>query len=82
MTTQTKWAAADDAKLSHIFRKGSKNGGVDTGDLSLAYVKSVHSKHFPARDYKNFAPLFRKKARAWNIAKSLEGSRRGPKPSN
>jgi hypothetical protein len=81
MTTQTKWAAADNAKLAHIFRKGPTNGGVDIGDLSVAYVTSVHNKHFPARDYNNFAPLFRKKARAWNIEKSFEGSCRGPKPS-
>jgi hypothetical protein len=81
MTTQTKWGAADDAKLAHLFRKGPKNGGVETGDLGVPYVKTVHSKHFPARNYTNFAPLFRKKARAWNIEQSLQGSRRGPQAS-
>ncbi len=81
MTPNTKWGAADDAKLAYLFRRGPKNGGVTTGDLSVTYVQSVHSKYFPARNYKNFAPLYRKKARAWNIEKSLEGSRPGPKPS-
>jgi hypothetical protein len=75
MTTQAKWGPADDAKLSHLFRKGSTNGGTDTEDLGVVCVKSVWDKHFKNGDCKNFAPLHRKKARAWNLGKSLEGSR-------
>jgi hypothetical protein len=52
---------------------------VETGDLGVMHINSVHGKHFSARNYKNFTPLFRKKARAWNIEKDLEVSQ--PKPS-
>ena len=36
-------------------------------------VQAIHKKHWPGEEYKNFAPLFRRKARSWNVNKSLTG---------
>ena len=43
-------------------------------------MKAIHQAidtHFPDRVYKTFAPLFRNKARAYNLAKELAGACRG-----
>jgi len=71
-----KWGKEDDAKLKELFRRGVRNGGVSTTDLGTKAVKEVNDKYFPNRDYKNFGPLFRKKARAWNLNSTLQGSRK------
>jgi hypothetical protein len=54
-----------------LFRKkGPKNAGVETGDLSIVYVSKIFHKHFPARDYKNCSSAPARKALAWSIEKS------------
>jgi hypothetical protein len=70
-----KWGKEDDVKLAELFRRGARNGGVSTTDLGAKAVKAVNQEHFPERDYKNFGPLFRKKARAWNLNETLSGGR-------
>jgi hypothetical protein len=74
-TQQKKWGKEDDAKLAELFRKGKRDGGVSSDDLNQKTIKEVILKHFTNREYKNFAPLFRAKARAWNIDQRLSGAR-------
>lgn len=71
------WKGEDDKKLAALFAKKPSQGGVDYRDLSTKYIDSVHEKHFrTSTELKNFRPLYRRKARAWNIHKSLTGGRR------
>lgn len=71
--TMARWGKADDAKLSKLFN--TPRNGVNPKDLTIEAVKSVHKQFFPEKDYKNFAPLYRAKARAFEVGKSLEGHR-------
>jgi hypothetical protein len=73
--TQRKWGKADDTKLAELFRSGPRGGGVSSTDLVAKNIHAVIQAHFPSREYKNFAPLFRSKARAWNIDQALAGQR-------
>ena len=77
MTTQKKWGPDEDTKLARLFSVRPSRGGVSSLDLSQKAVKAVHSKHFPERPYKTFAPLFRRKARDWELNKTLSGARLG-----
>jgi hypothetical protein len=74
--TSKKWGKEDDAKLAELFRRGPRNGGVSTKDLSAKAIKKVNEAYFKERAYKNFGPLFRKKARAYNLNQTLNGARR------
>jgi hypothetical protein len=74
--TAAKWSKADDAKLAELFRKGTRNHGISTKDLSAKYIHKVIKDHFPEREFKNFSVLFRRKARAWNLNQTLQGQRR------
>ena len=67
------WTQADNQKLLSLFRKPPSKGGIDTEDLSVKAVQAIHKKHWPGEEYKNFAPLFRRKARSWNVNKTLTG---------
>lgn len=71
-----RWSKADDAKLAAYFRQGRRNGGINSTDLTKSHIDEVIKEFFPDRKYSSFAPLFRNKARAWNLANSLNGSRR------
>ena len=76
---KARWNREHDAKLKILFRKKSANGKkplIDTTDLSCATIKQVNKAHFPEFDYGNFGPLYRKKARAWNLEQTLAGSRK------
>jgi hypothetical protein len=72
-----KWNKGDDKKLAELFRRGRKDQGVNSQDLSKEYIQKVIEKFYPERNYKSFAPLFRTKARAYNLGQSLAGARRG-----
>jgi hypothetical protein len=74
-TLPKKWGKLDDRKLSDLFRKGKPSGGVSSTALNAKDIRKVLKAHFPSREYKNFAPLFRSKARAWNIDQTLTGQR-------
>ena len=69
------WGKNEDLKLHRLFRIRNDRGGVDSRDLTQKSVKAVQEKNFPDRPYKNFAPLFRNKARRWNINHALLGAR-------
>jgi hypothetical protein len=49
--------------------------GIDPEKLDIETVKAVHRKHFPSRDYNNFAPLYCNKARAFCTARDKDGHR-------
>jgi hypothetical protein len=72
-TLPKKWGKLDDRKLSDLFRKGERSGVVSSTDLNAKDIRKVLKAHFPNQEYKNFAPLFRSKARAWNIDQTLTG---------
>ena len=73
--TPKVWGKVDDAKLSALFRKPPSRGGVSSHDLSQKAIEKVCTTHWPNRPYKSFSQLFRKKARKWNINKTLQGAR-------
>lgn len=72
-----KWNKGDDKKLAELFRRGKKDHGINSKDLSKEQIHSVIEKFFPERTYKSFAQLYRTKARAFNLGLSLDGARRG-----
>ena len=71
--TMAKWGKAEDAKLANLFK--APRNLVNPRDLSIEAVKAVHKKYFSDRNYNSFAPLYRAKARAFEVGKSLEGHR-------
>ena len=66
----------EDLILQRIFKLRTDRGGVDSLDLTQETIKAVREAHFPDRAYRNFAPLFRNKARKWNLNNALIGSRK------
>ena len=64
--TATKWGKE---------HKRNERGGVNSNDLNSDYIKRVLRQHFPDRQYNNFAPLFRAKARKFNLNEALDGAR-------
>ena len=73
--SKTIWGKNEDLKLHRLFKIRDDRGGIDPRDLTQKTVKKVQEAHFPDRPYKNFAPLFRSKARRWNINHALLGAR-------
>ena len=73
--SNTVWGKNEDLKLHRLFKIRDDRGGIDPRDLTQKTVKKVQEAHFPDRPYKNFAPLFRSKARRWNINHALLGAR-------
>lgn len=69
-----RWGAADDAKLVKLWR--TPRNGVDYTKLDVPSVKAVHQKYFPERNYVNFAPRYREKAREFAVSKTLDGHRK------
>lgn len=72
--TMPRWGAADDAKLVALWR--TPHNGIDPTKLDIDSVKQVHQKHFSNYKYANFAPLYRGKARAFNVSVTLDGHRK------
>ena len=68
------WGSHNNAKLVELFR--TPHNKVDPNKLDIDAVKAVHAKYFPQFKYRNFAPLYRAKARSWNVSKTLDGHRK------
>lgn len=68
-----RWSKLDDINLFDLFQSGK----VDATALSSFNIEQVRAEFFPDREYKNFAPLYRKKARKWNTEQAVVGGRRG-----
>ena len=69
-----RWGKSDDEKLAELWRTG--RNGINPEDLSIEAVKNIHRTHFSQFKYENFAPLYRDKARSWNVNRTLEGHRK------
>ena len=67
-----RWTIGKDARLLLLFREGA----VNSTDLNQKSIEAVRKSYFPQFPYRNFAPLFCKKLRKWNIETSLVGKRK------
>lgn len=65
----SKWDAADDAKLRELIAQG-----IDPTDLSLRNIKLLHSK-WPHRKYKTFAAHIRNKLKTISQGRIIDGAR-------
>jgi hypothetical protein len=70
----TRWNAADDAKLIQLWR--TPHNGVDPTKLDKDSVQAVLERHWPLAKYSSFAPLYKRKAREFNISRTLDGHRK------
>ena len=68
-----QWNEFDEAKLLKLF----ETQAVDLGNISCAAIHEVIDKYFPDRPYTSFAPLYKRKLRAFNIDEAKKGARRG-----
>jgi hypothetical protein len=73
-TTMPRWGTSDDAKLQSLWR--SPHNRVDHTKLDQSTVRAVHQAHFASTKYRNFAPLYRSKARAFGVSLTLDGHRK------
>lgn len=73
------WTKADDRKLAEFFRRGPSKNGLSSKSIKPADIHDAINRFFPeyTNRYATFAPLYRRKASAWNLEKELAGSRRG-----
>jgi len=69
-----KWGKEDDAKLFALFRQPTN--GLDPNQTDLKSCKAAHQRFFPEREYKNFAPLYRKKCSEFLLESELSGTRK------
>lgn len=72
------WNSADDAKLLRLFRLGPNRNGADPSNTHYKYIQTtVLPRFFPDRvdDYKNFGPLYRKKAAKFILDREKNNSR-------
>ena len=63
----------EDLKLKKLFRLRNSRGDVDSKDLTHKKVNAIQEQYSPDRLYRNFALLFRNKARKWNLNEVLLG---------
>ena len=72
------WTKANDAILFELFRKGANRGGISAKDLKPKDIHGVLERFYKGsdRNYENFAALFRRKARAFELAQELSGARK------
>ena len=73
-----RWGPEDDQKLLALFKKGTNNGGLDPTKTDLKSCKYAWERHFTGNypEYKNFGPLYRRKANDFCLAQDLEGARK------
>jgi hypothetical protein len=69
-SNNSRWSAADDAKLSQLFRIGKLNPKeTDNQGIHKAL------KYWPAKKYEAFAVLYKRKCSKWNLEQNLAGAR-------
>ena len=73
-STMPRWGTSDDRKLVSLWR--IPHNGIDHTKLDQTSVKAVHQKHFVTFNYKNFAPLYRSKARDFGVSLTFDGHRK------
>jgi len=69
------WNQCDNAKLRNLFERGTRNHGIDSEALDSKTINSVIRSYWPERKYDRFAPLYRRKAREFNLDRTLSGCR-------
>lgn len=74
-TSTGKWGKAQNQLLQSLFEKRLDRGGISPEDTTRKTVEAVRNKYFPGRTYASFAPLFRRKARQFQLNESLNGAR-------
>jgi hypothetical protein len=67
----TRWSTADDKKLAELFWKDKKLAD----NLDTKSVQQVHRKPFGDRKFASFSTLYRRKARQWQVNRTLNGKR-------
>ena len=70
------WNKTGNSKLKSLFKKEVRKGGLDSQDLNSKTIHKVITDHYPDRKYNSFAPLYRKKARQYNIGQTKSGARK------
>lgn len=68
----SRWVRADDNKLLQLLQNNTINSA-----LTHQAIETVRITHWPDKEYKTFAQLYRKKIRHWNAENTLQGARRG-----
>ena len=69
------WNQGDNTNLRNLFERGTRNHGLDPEALDSKTIKSVIRSYWPERKYNTFAPLYRRKAREFNLDRTLSGNR-------
>ena len=77
-----KWNKEHDKILLKLFETPVSRGGISSDNLSKEAIKEVIRVHFPDRNFKSFASLFRNKARKFNINRQLNGARNTTSSNN
>ena len=75
MVKSEHWSQAHDSYLATLFQKGPRNGGVNPKNTTKKYTTEVLEEHFPGRNPDSFLTLYIKKARLWQLNKTLTGKR-------
>jgi hypothetical protein len=73
MTGGKRWDSAEDKKLAELFRKDKKLAY----ELDTKSIQQVHRAHWPDREFGSFSPLFRRKARQWQVNRTVSNKRKG-----
>jgi hypothetical protein len=72
---QKRWDSAEDQKLAELFRKDKKLAY----KLDTKSIQQVHQAHWPDWEFGSFSPLFRQKARQWQVNHSVSNKRKSKK---
>jgi hypothetical protein len=67
-----RWSKADDNKLLQLLQTNTINS-----TLTHQAIETVRITHWPDKEYKSFAQLYRKKVRQWSAEQTLQAARRG-----
>ncbi len=71
-TMSNCWTKADDNKLLQLLQTNTINP-----TLTFQAIETVRTTHWPDKEYKSFAQLYRKKVRKWSAEQTLQSARRG-----
>ena len=71
-----KYNNENDKVLFYLFDQRSGRDQVDPNNFRKENIQGVLENHFPGRNYKHFSPLFRRKARQYNLMNYLKGDRK------
>jgi hypothetical protein len=72
MSQRPRWSTPNDEALLKLF----SDKKIDPEKIERADIENVRATYFPQFVYKNFAPLYRKKARAYCLDQVLRGKRK------